>query len=293
MHAAIGILSKIAPVGDTRADKEARNAIDLLQTAALQQANMYGVTPNEPQNEVSWGGEKCSVEEVVNQLAGLQVSLEKEKKIEGESQTSGATQPAQVETDSDEDSAPVNSYSLLKGPTCFGEEIRLTRFPPNFDESQRVTTYRSDQDPALWIEDYEASITGADVTQEIRAKYFHLAIQGEARDWLLRLPSKSISTWEDLKDKFIRRFQTEDMKNLRQCIQKEDESSGDWIKRIAEVLGSAKNLAVQAAIQAMRKNCRFEPPVHTLSRTRHKIDSFDQLLATVNKHAETVVTWKK
>ena len=66
VHAAIGILSKIAPVGDTRADTEARYAIDLLQTAALQQANMYGVTPNEPQNEVSWGGGKYSIEEVVN-----------------------------------------------------------------------------------------------------------------------------------------------------------------------------------------------------------------------------------
>jgi len=41
VHAAIGILSQIEPVGDTRADKEARYAIDLLQTAALQQANMY------------------------------------------------------------------------------------------------------------------------------------------------------------------------------------------------------------------------------------------------------------
>ena len=114
-----------------------------------------------------------------------------------------------------------------------------------------------------------------------------MAIQGEARDWLLRLPSKSISTWEDLKDKFINRFQTEDMKNLRQCIQKEDESSGDWIKRIAEILGSAKNLTVQAAIQAMRKNCRFEPLVHKLSRAEHKIDSFDQLLATADKYAKT------
>ena len=100
MYAAIGILSRITPVGDTRADKEARRAIDLLQTAALQQANMYGVTPNEPQHEVSWGGEECNVKEVVNQLAGLQVSLEKEKKIEGESRTFGATQPSQIETDS-------------------------------------------------------------------------------------------------------------------------------------------------------------------------------------------------
>jgi hypothetical protein len=71
-----------------------------------------------------------SIEGVVNQLAGLQVSLEKEKKIEGESRTTGATHPSQIETDSDEDSAPVNSYSLLKGPACFGEEIRLTRVPP-------------------------------------------------------------------------------------------------------------------------------------------------------------------
>ena len=150
MHAAIGILSKIAPVGDTRADKEARHAIDLLQTAALQQANMYGVTPNEPQHEISWGKEKCSVEEVVNQLADLQVSLGKEKRIEGELQTPGATQPAQIETNTDEDLAPVNAYSLLKGPACFGEEIRLTRFPPNFGESQQVTTYHSGQDPSCF-----------------------------------------------------------------------------------------------------------------------------------------------
>ena len=68
---------------------------------------------------------------------------------------------------------------------------------------------------------------------------------------------------------------------------KKDESSGDWIKRVAEILGSAKNLTVQAAIQAMRKNCRFEPLVHKLSRAEHKIDSFDQLLATADKYAKT------
>ena len=144
VHAAIGILSRIVPVGDTQADKEARYAIDLLQTAALQQANMYGVTPNEPQHEVSWGGEKYSVEKVVNQLAGLQVSLEKDEEIKGESPAHTAAQPAQDEADSDEDTAPVSSYSLLKGPACFGEEIRLTRFPPSLGESQQVTTYCED-----------------------------------------------------------------------------------------------------------------------------------------------------
>ena len=37
----------------------------------------------------------------------------------------------------------------------------------------------------------------------------------------------------------------------------------------------------------MRKNCRFEPLVHKLSRAEHKIDSFDQLLATADKYAKT------
>ena len=77
------------------------------------------------------------------------------------------------------------------------------------------------------------------------------------------------------------------MKNLRQCVQKEDESSGDWIKRVAEILCSAKNLTVQSVIQAIRKNCKFEPLVHKLSRAEHKIDSFDQILATAYKYAKT------
>jgi len=287
VHAAIEILSRMTPAGDTRADKEARYAIGLLQTAALQQANMYGATPDEPQQEVSWSGGKHSVEEVVSQLAGLQILSKKEEEADDESQKLGATQPTQSETDSDEDTAPISSYSLLKGPACFGEEIRLTRFPPNFGESQRVTTYHSGQDPALWIEDYESSMEGPEVTQEVRAKYFHLVIQEEARDWLLKLPPRSIDTWEDLKDKFIEKFQTEDMKKLSQCVQKEGELCGDWIKRIAEILDTAKSITVQSAMRVMRKNCRFEPLTEKLSRAFHKINSFDQLLATAHKYAKT------
>ena len=120
-----------------------------------------------------------------------------------------------------------------------------------------------------------------------------MVLQGEARDWLLRLPPKSINSWEELKDKFIKRFQIEGVKNLRQWIQKENESTSDWIKQVTGILDSAKDTTAQSEVQVMRKNCRFEPPVYTLSRTRHKTDSFDQLLATVNKHAETDVTWKK
>ena len=157
---------------------------------------MYGVTPNEPQHEVSWGEEGCNVEELDNQLAGLQISPGKESKADGKPRMLDATQPTQFEADSDEDTAPVSSYSLLKGPACFGEEIQLTRFPPNFGESQQVTTYYNDLDPVLWIEDYEMNMTGIGVTQEVLAKYFHLVLQGEARDWLLRLPPKSINSWK-------------------------------------------------------------------------------------------------
>ena len=131
------------------------------------------------------------------------------------------------------------------------------------------------------------NMIGIGVTQEVLAKYFNLVLQGEARDWLLRLPPKSINSWEELKDKFLKRFQIEGVKNLRQLVQKENESTSEWIKQVTWILDSAKDITAQSEVQVMRKNCGFEPPVRTLSRTGHKINSFDQLLATTNKHAET------
>ena len=130
-------------------------------------------------------------------------------------------------------------------------------------------------------------MTGPDITPEVRAKYFHLVIQGKVRDWLVKLPPRSVNTWEDLKDEFVKRFQTEDMRKLKQCVQKEGETTRDWAKRIAEILDSAKSPTVQSAIQVMKKNCRFEPLVHNLNRAAHKIDSFDKLWATVDKYTET------
>ena len=125
VHTAIGILSKMMPVGKTQADEDARYAIEMLSMAVQQQANMYGMAPNEPHTEATWSSAERPVEKIVSQLAEIQITTE-------ERSPAAAPKPTPTATQSDHallkpeaiPSAPTSTHSLLKGPACFGDRIK-------------------------------------------------------------------------------------------------------------------------------------------------------------------------
>ena len=54
---------------------------------------------------------------------------------------------------------------------------------------------------------YEMSIEAANGEEKVMANWFPMALKDGARSWLLNLPPGSISSWNEMRDRFVANFQ--------------------------------------------------------------------------------------
>ena len=64
----------------------------------------------------------------------------------------------------------------------------------------------ADQPPETWVESYEMAMEMLDVDDAACAKYFTMMLEVMARTWLKSLPANSISSWAQLRARFISNF---------------------------------------------------------------------------------------
>jgi hypothetical protein len=57
-----------------------------------------------------------------------------------------------------------------------------------------------------FLQHYAAAIQPAGGDERVMAGWFMMAIKGEPRRWLYRLPPRSISSWRDLCERFLDRY---------------------------------------------------------------------------------------
>ena len=93
-----------------------------------------------------------------------------------------------------------------------------------------MPNYIADLPPEAWIESYELAMEMLDVNDTVSAKYFTMMLEGPARTWLKGMPPNSISSWAELKARFIKNFQGTCKQSLTiidldNCVQQEDESA--------------------------------------------------------------------
>ena len=62
-------------------------------------------------------------------------------------------------------------------------------------------------DPAEFLQLYELSTEAANGDEKVMANWFPMALKDGARSWLLNLPPGSISSWDEMRDRFIANFQ--------------------------------------------------------------------------------------
>ena len=81
-------------------------------------------------------------------------------------------------------------------------------------------------DPAVWMESYELAMDLLRASDGVCARYFTMMLEGPARIWFKNLPENSLTSWMDLKEKFIKNFQgtckrATTIVDLEQCVHKE------------------------------------------------------------------------
>ena len=88
-------------------------------------------------------------------------------------------------------------------------------------------------DPAAWIESYDLAMDMLQASDGVCARYLTMMLEGPARTWLKNLPENSISSWSELKEKFVKNFQgtcrrATTIIDLEHCVQKDGESAHHW-----------------------------------------------------------------
>ena len=110
-----------------------------------------------------------------------------------------------------------------------------------------MANYKTDMDPAVWIESYDVAMDMLQHDDVVCARYFTMMLEGPARKWFKNLSENSVTSWTDLKEKFIKNFQGTYRRatmivDLEHCVQKEGESTLSWAPRASEIIHSSDTI---------------------------------------------------
>ena len=77
----------------------------------------------------------------------------------------------------------------------------LSKFRPHLPEK-----YNGTSNPSEFLQVYVTAIIAAGGNDAVMASYFHVALTGPARTWLMNLTLGTIQSWEDLCARFTANF---------------------------------------------------------------------------------------
>ncbi|KAI5015941.1 hypothetical protein ZWY2020_005568 [Hordeum vulgare] len=125
-------------------------------------------------------------------------------------------------------------------------------------QRRKVPNYSPDLEPGSWIESHELAMDMLDLSEAVCAKYFTMMLEGTTRTWLKNLLPNSVNTWAELKERFIKNFRGTCKRpmtivDLQNCIQRPDESTHHWTRRVVEVIHSSEGISAAQAMLILEK----------------------------------------
>jgi hypothetical protein len=83
------------------------------------------------------------------------------------------------------------------GCSTLADHLRATTWPSKF-RPHLLEKYDGTSNPSEFLQVYVTAITAAGGNTVVMATYFHVALSGPARTWLMNLTPGSIYSWEEL-----------------------------------------------------------------------------------------------
>src|SRR4051794_7041454 len=119
------------------------------------------------------------------------------------------------------------------------------------------------------MESYELAMDLLRASDGVCAHYFTMMLEGPARISFKKFPENFVTSWTDLKEKFIKNFQgtykmATTIVDLEHCVQKEGESTLSWARRASDIMHSLDTITAQTAVIVLERNCKFDPLVQKL-----------------------------
>src|SRR3954471_3366240 len=116
--------------------------------------------------------------------------------------------------------------------------------------------------------------------------------EGTARTRLKSLPANSISSWAQLRARFIQNFkdtckQPMSIVDLAACVQEEGESTTRWVRRVSQILHSSDRINADTAVISLEGNCRFGPLKLKLGRMKRHCNDIGTLMGALVKYVDS------
>ena len=89
------------------------------------------------------------------------------------------------------------------GCCAFTTVLRSVAWPGKF-KPDLPPRYDGTGDPAEFLQLYELGIGAANRDEKVMANWFPMELNDEARTWLLNLAPGTISSWDEMRTRFIR-----------------------------------------------------------------------------------------
>jgi hypothetical protein len=135
---------------------------------------------------------------------------------------------------------------------------------------------------------YVTAITAAGRNTAVMATYFHVALSGPARTWLMNLAPGSIYSWEELCARFIANFASAYQQHgveahLHAVRQEPGETLRMFISRFTKVRGTIPRISDASIITTFHQGVRDEKMLEKLAT--HDVETVPTLFALADKCA--------
>nr|AAC01574.1 hypothetical protein [Zea mays] len=177
----------------------------------------------------------------------------------------------------------------LAGVGCAAlvDHLRAASWPSKF-RPHLPEKYDGTSNPSEFLQVYVTAITAAGGNTAMMATYFHVALSGPARTWLMNLSPGSIYSWEELYARFVANFASAYQQHgveahLHAVRQEPRETLRMFISRFTKVQGTIPRISDASIITAFRQGVRDEKMLEKLAT--HDVEIVPTLLALADKCA--------
>jgi hypothetical protein len=173
------------------------------------------------------------------------------------------------------------------GCAALADHLRAASWPPKF-RPHLPEKYDGTSNPSEFLQVYVTAITAAGVNTAVMPTYFHVALSGPARTWLMNLDPGSIYSWEELYARFVANFagayQQHGVEAHLHAVRREPgETLRTFISRFTKVRGTIPRISDASIITAFRQGVHDEKMLEKLAT--HDVETVPTLFTLADKCA--------
>ncbi|XP_066395873.1 uncharacterized protein [Miscanthus floridulus] len=177
---------------------------------------------------------------------------------------------------------PVGMHSMAIPPAAhqrgldprspLSEGLQSTPWPPTY-KPLLLPRFNGKTDPRQFIMSFEAAVASAGGNDNVLAKSFVIAAEGDALAWYSMLKPCTVYSWENLRDKIMANFKGFSSESLTSSDlfsnkHLKGEPPRDYFQRFLHLRAKAPDVPDEVAIEAAIKGLRIGPFASHLARKK-------------------------